>query len=60
MIGNLPPGEYYVAAVDWMQGTEGFGEWQDPAFLNAIAPRATRVTLTEGQAVSITPRLIVR
>jgi carboxypeptidase family protein len=59
-IPDLPAGEYYVAAVDWMQGTEGLGEWQDPAFLNAIAPRATRVTLAEGQVVSVRPRLIVR
>ena len=59
-IPDLPAGEYYVAAVDWMQGTEGFGEWQDPAFLHSIAPRATRVTLAEGQSVSMTPRLIVR
>jgi len=42
------------------RGTEGFGEWQDPAFLNLLAPRATSVTLAEGQAVSMTPRLIVR
>jgi hypothetical protein len=57
---GLPAGEYYVAAVDQMQGTEGFGEWQDPAFLESIAPRATRLTLTDGQRASVTARLIVR
>jgi protocatechuate 3,4-dioxygenase beta subunit len=59
-VAGLPPAEYYVAAVDWMQGNEGFGEWQDPNFLNAIAPRAARVIFSEGQSVSLTLRLIVR
>ena len=57
---DLPPGEYYLAAVDRMQGAEAFGEWQDPAFLESIAPRATRLTLSDGQAASVTTRLIVR
>lgn len=48
-VTDLPSSEYYVAAVDWLQGTEGFGEWQDPALLKSIAPRATRVTLADGQ-----------
>jgi hypothetical protein len=56
-IGNLPPGEFSVAAVDWIESS---AEWQDPAFLNAIASRATTVTLGEGQSVTVTPRLIVR
>ena len=59
-IAGLPAAEYYVAAVDRMQGNEGFGEWQDPAFLNAIAPRASWVILSEGQSASVTLRLIVR
>jgi hypothetical protein len=59
-IGGLPPGQYYVAAVDRLQGTAGFGEWQDPAFLESIAPRAARVTVTDGQLTAVTPRLIVR
>jgi carboxypeptidase family protein len=59
-IAGLPPAEYYVAAVDWMQGNDGFGEWQDPTFLNAIASRASRVVLSEGQSMSVALRLIVR
>jgi len=59
-VRGLAPGEYYVAAVDWMQGTVSYGEWQDPAFLNAIAPKATKVTLADGQAVSVAVKLIVR
>jgi hypothetical protein len=57
---DLPPADYYVAAVDRLQGTEGSGEWQDPAFLESIAPRATRVTLADGQMAAVAPRLIVR
>jgi hypothetical protein len=59
-VTDLPGGEYYVAAVDRLRGTEGFGEWQDPAFLESIATNATRVTLTEGQLISVTQQLIVR
>ena len=59
-VRGLPPADYFVVAVDRMQGTEGFGEWQDPMFLDAIAARATRVTLTEGQKLSVTLRLVVR
>ena len=47
---DLPPGDYYVAAVDRVQGSEGFGEWQDPALLESIALRATRLTLTSRRA----------
>jgi hypothetical protein len=59
-VEDLPAGEYFVAAVDRMRGTEAFGEWQDPAVLESIAPRATRLTLTDGQLASITAKLIVR
>jgi len=59
-IAGLPPAQYYVAAVDRLQGTAGFGEWQDPAFLESIAPRAARVTVADGQLTAVTPRLIVR
>jgi protocatechuate 3,4-dioxygenase beta subunit len=59
-VADLPPGDYYVAAVDRLQGSEGFGEWQDPAFLESIAPRARRLTLADGQLASVALRLIVR
>lgn len=61
-IADLPAGEYYVAAVDWMQGAVAGGrsETQDPAFLESLIPRATRVTLTEGQAATLSLRVIVR
>jgi hypothetical protein len=59
-VAGLAPGEYYVAAVDSLQGAEGWGEWQDPDFLRSIAPSATRVTLGDGQPASVALRLIAR
>jgi hypothetical protein len=43
-IQGLPPGEYYVVAVDSTSNRD----WQDPRFLEAAAPLATRVTILEG------------
>jgi hypothetical protein len=59
-VTNLPQGDYYAAAVDWIQGTDSYGEWQDPDFLASIAPRANRIVLADGQAMSLSPRLIIR
>jgi hypothetical protein len=59
-VAGLAPGEYYVAAVDSLQGAEGWGEWQDPEFLRSIAPGATPVTLGDGQAASLALRLMTR
>jgi hypothetical protein len=59
-VRDLPPGAYFVAAVDHSEGTVGGGEWQDPQLLEALAPRATRVVVTEGQHVTVTPTLIIR
>jgi carboxypeptidase family protein len=59
-VSGLAPGMYYVAAVDSLQGAEGWGEWQDPEFLRAISASATRVTLTEGQAPSLALRVASR
>ena len=62
-VPNLPPGEYYVAAVDRLQaGTNGdpYGDMQDPSFLESLVPRATRIALTEGQAATVALRVIVR
>ena len=59
-VGGLPPGEYFVAAVDRMEGTAAFGEWQDPTVLESLVPGATRIVLAESQRLSLSPRLIVR
>ncbi|HEV3058417.1 MAG TPA: carboxypeptidase-like regulatory domain-containing protein [Vicinamibacterales bacterium] len=59
-VAALPSGDYYVVAVDRLQGTEQSGEWQDPAFLDSIAPRAARLTLGDGQVASILLKLTLR
>ena len=43
-IRGLPAGDYYVLAVDDVQQ----GEWFDPAFLDGVKDKATRVTINEG------------
>jgi hypothetical protein len=57
---NLPDGDYCLAAIDWIQGTADFGEWQDPDFLESLSARALRVTVREGERRVVTARLIVR
>jgi hypothetical protein len=49
-VGDLPPGDYLVAAVDALPP----GDWQALDGLDALVPRAMRVTLREGEARSIT------
>jgi hypothetical protein len=44
-IGGLPPGEYWVAAVERIPGTPTSGAWQDPALLETLSARAIRATL---------------
>jgi hypothetical protein len=59
VIRRLPPGEYLVAAVP-RRSNELPDEWQDPGFLESLAPGATRIVLAEGQKVSVNPRLMTR
>jgi len=47
-VGGLPPGDYYVAAVD-PEGSVDSGEWQEPEALRALTSAARRVTLGEGE-----------
>lgn len=47
-IPALPPGDYYVVAVDTVDTTQ----WQDPAFLQQLTPFATFVSVSEGQTVN--------
>jgi uncharacterized protein (DUF2141 family) len=42
---NLPPGEYFIAAVIDVEQ----GDWFDPAFLDRLIPASARVTLAEGE-----------
>ena len=56
VVRGLPPAAYFVAAVDWVQGNE----WQDPTFLQPLTARATRISLSDGQKASVSPKLIAR
>ena len=47
-IRGLPPGDYYLAAVDPAEQ----GEWFDPTYLESQRAGATRITLSEGQTLS--------
>lgn len=47
-VGGLPPGDYYVAAVD-PEGPALSGEWQEPEALGALTSAARRVTLGDGE-----------
>jgi hypothetical protein len=55
-INGLPAGDYYVAAVPRLKTAE----WQNPELLRQLAPRAERVTLSEGQNATLSVRLIER
>jgi hypothetical protein len=55
-VESLPPGEYYVAALDALPQ----GEWQSPDSLDLMVQRAGRVTLGEGQRRTMTLRLTRR
>ena len=48
-LAGLPPGEYFVVAVDAASGSA----WQDPAWLDAASRVATRVTLRWDEPVTI-------
>jgi hypothetical protein len=58
-VDSLPPGDYYVAAVD-PQEPVGFGDWQEPEVLRALTAAALRVTLREGAPPVTELRLIRR
>lgn len=59
-IKGLPPGEYWVAAVDVLETGPGGDEWQSPAVLDALASGADRVTLGESERHAITLHVIRR
>ena len=55
-VSSLPPGEYFVAAVD----TLGPGDWQASNNLEALVQGAARVTAREGAVSAVALRLIRR
>jgi hypothetical protein len=57
-VEGLPPGEFWVAAVDRVPGDEQEGEWQTPAALGSLVPGAQRVRVSEGEPAAMTLRLV--
>ena len=54
---GLPPGQYYVAAIDRGRGIDVAGELENPEFLESLIAQATRITLTEDQRTVITLKM---
>jgi hypothetical protein len=52
-VNNLPPGNYYAIAVDFVAQ----GEWSDPEWLARASKKATRFTLDEGGAKTLDLKL---
>jgi len=51
---SLRPGHYYIVAVEHVQT----GEWMDPAWMESVRSRATRVTLNEGDTLVADLKLV--
>jgi hypothetical protein len=47
----LPPGEYLVAAVEWVEE----GQWLDPQFLQRLRPLASKLVLEPGLRLILPP-----
>jgi protocatechuate 3,4-dioxygenase beta subunit len=56
-VRDLPPGSYYVVAIDRRRASEDNGEWMNPELLDSLTAGATRMTLSEGQKASVSPKL---
>ena len=54
---TLPPGDYFVAAVDKRETPDVNGELDNPGLLQRLASGATRVTLGDGQRAVVDVRL---
>jgi hypothetical protein len=51
---TMPAGEYLAVALDYME----VNAWQDPEFLASLKESATRVTIGEGAAASVSLKVI--
>ena len=49
-VTGLVPGDYWVVAVNRLDGSEVAGDLQNPEVLDALTSRAQRITLGEGQS----------
>jgi len=52
-LNNLPPGQYYAVAVEYVAQ----GEWQDPAWLDRQSKSAAKFTLDEGGSKTLDLKL---
>ena len=52
-ISGLPPGDYYIVAVDKIDP----GQWSDPDFLDAIRTKATAISIREGDIRTVDLKL---
>ena len=59
-VTGLIPGDYWVVAVNRLDGSEVAGDLQNPEVLDALTSRAQRLTLGEGQSQILTLRLVRR
>ena len=69
-VAGLPPGDYWVAAIDRVNVSSprfsdgslapGPADWVDAELLTMLSSRATRATLGEGQSHAATLRLVTR
>jgi hypothetical protein len=57
-IVGVPPGEYWVAAVDEIPGNAAFGEWQTPDVLSSLLPGARRLRVADTQPATTELRLM--
>ena len=51
---TLRPGNYYIVAVEHVQT----GEWMDPAFMESVRTRATRISINEGDTLVADLKLV--
>ena len=52
-VSNLPPGTYWLAALDDVTGDESGGDWQSPELIALLTASARRVTLDADSSISI-------
>ena len=57
-VASLPPGEYWVVAIDSVQNELLRRESERADFLESLTTSARRVTLGEGRTVSVSPRVV--
>jgi protocatechuate 3,4-dioxygenase beta subunit len=57
-LSGLPPSQYYIAALDRIDGGTDFGDWQNPAVLGALTAAARRINVESSGRVSMELRLV--